>query len=252
MTQEEIKRLVGQAAADYVNTQIPEGAVIGVGTGSTVNYFIDALASQRNRYRGAISSSIATTHRLISNKFRVFELCDIEFLPIYVDGADEIDSYGAMIKGGGGALTREKIVSAAAEIFVCIVDDSKVVQTLGKFPLPLEVMPIARLALTRRLAKLSVGTPVLRLAHDGKPFITENGNEILDINGLVIENPIALECSLNQWPGIVTVGLFAAFGANLCLVGTKHGVQRINYVKHYSSLLQPTISSISPSVRNRY
>ncbi|WP_226809589.1 ribose-5-phosphate isomerase RpiA [Candidatus Vallotia lariciata] len=236
MTQEEIKRLVGQAAADYINTEVPEDSIIGIGTGSTVNYFIDALTQSRARYRGAISSSAVTTRRLISHKFRVFELGDIESLPVYIDGADEINPHGAMIKGGGGALTREKIVAAEADRFVCIADASKLVQVLGKFPLPVEVIPMARVALARRITKFTIGTPVLRLMHNGKPFVTDNGNEILDIHGLTIDNPIVLERSLNQWPGIVTIGLFALLGANLCLLGTEQGVHRINYIKHvYSS-----------------
>ncbi|CAG7602328.1 ribose-5-phosphate isomerase RpiA [Candidatus Vallotia tarda] len=237
MTQEEIKKLVGQVAADYVNTQVPEGATIGVGTGSTVNYFIDALSKKRDRYRGAISSSIATTYHLISHKFQVFELGSLESLPIYVDGADEINPHGAMIKGGGGALTREKIIAAEADIFVCIADKSKLVPVLGKFPLPIEVIPMARIALARRITRLTTGIPMLRLMHNGKPFITDNGNEILDIYNLVIEDPIMLERSLNQWPGVVTIGLFSMLSANLCLLGTKYGVQRIDYEKNHLSLL---------------
>lgn len=231
MTQQELKQLVGQAAADYVNTHVAEGAVIGVGTGSTANCFIDALASSRDRYRGAVSSSVATTNRLLSHGFRVFELGDVESLPVYVDGADEIDPCGAMIKGGGGALTREKIVASVADVFVCIADGSKLVRTLGTFPLPVEVVPMARVALARRIAQLSAGTPVLRLTHDGAPFMTDNGNEILDVKGLAIDDPVALERDMNQWPGVVTVGLFAARGADLCLVGTEHGVQRIDYAR---------------------
>ncbi|MCG1039249.1 MULTISPECIES: ribose-5-phosphate isomerase RpiA [Burkholderiaceae] len=231
MTQDELKRLVGQAAADYVNEQVPEGAVIGVGTGSTANCFIDALAGSRERYRGAVSSSVATTNRLLSHGFRVFELGEVESLPVYVDGADEIDPHGAMIKGGGGALTREKIVASVADVFVCIADGSKLVPTLGAFPLPIEVVPMARVAIGRRIAQATGGVPVLRVKQDGTPYITDNGNEIIDVKGLAIDGPVALERDVNQWPGVVTVGLFAARGADLCLIGTERGVQRIDYAR---------------------
>lgn len=231
MTQDELKRLVGQAAADYVNARVPEGAVIGVGTGSTANCFIDALAGSRDRYRGAVSSSVATTDRLQSHGFRVFELGEVELLPVYVDGADEIDPRGAMIKGGGGALTREKIVASVADVFVCIADGSKLVPALGAFPLPVEVVPMARVAVGRRIAQATGGVPVLRVKQDGAPFITDNGNEIIDVKGLTIEDPVALEREINQWPGVVTVGLFAARGADLCLVSTKQGVQRLDYAR---------------------
>jgi ribose 5-phosphate isomerase A len=231
MTQDELKRLVGRAAADYVNTHVPEGAVVGVGTGSTANCFIDALAQAKHRYRGAVSSSVATTTRLEAHGIRVFELNEVETLPIYVDGADEIDSRGAMIKGGGGALTREKIVASVADVFVCIADASKLVPTLGTYPLPVEVVPMARVAVGRRIASVTGGVPVLRVKQDGAPFITDNGNEIIDIKGLRIDDPVALEREMNQWPGVVTVGLFASRGADLCLVGTEQGVQTVEYRK---------------------
>ncbi|MEX3822603.1 ribose-5-phosphate isomerase RpiA, partial [Paraburkholderia sp. BR14262] len=147
MTQDELKQLVGQAAADYVNANVPEGVVIGVGTGSTANCFIDALAASKGRYRGAVSSSVATTARLEAHGFKIFDLNEIESLPVYVDGADEIDGAGAMIKGGGGALTREKIVASVSDVFVCIADASKRVDVLGQFPLPIEVVPMARTAI---------------------------------------------------------------------------------------------------------
>lgn len=172
MTQDELKQLVGQAAADYVNANVPEGTVIGVGTGSTANCFIDALAATKHRYRGAVSSSVATTARLQQHGIQVFDLNEIESLPVYVDGADEIDHRGAMIKGGGGALTREKIVASVADVFVCIADASKRVDVLGQFPLPIEVMPMARTAIGRRVAAIG-GVPVLRVAKDGTPFITD-------------------------------------------------------------------------------
>jgi ribose 5-phosphate isomerase A len=231
MTQDELKQLVGQAAADYVNANVPEGAVIGVGTGSTANCFIDALAATKHRYRGAVSSSVTTTARLQQHGIKVFDLNEIESLPVYVDGADEIDHRGAMIKGGGGALTREKIVASVADVFVCIADASKRVDVLGQFPLPIEVVPMARTAIGRRVAAIG-GVPVLRVAKDGTPFITDNGKEILDVKGLAISDPCGLEAVINAWPGVVTVGLFAQRGADLCLLGTETGVQTITYAKH--------------------
>ena len=230
MTQDELKQLVGRAAADYVNANVPEGAIIGVGTGSTANCFIDALATSRPRYRGAVSSSVATTARLQSHGFKVFDLNEIDSLPVYVDGADEIDASGAMIKGGGGALTREKIVASVADVFVCIADASKRVAVLGQFPLPVEVVPMARTAIGRRVTALG-GVPVVRVTQDGTPFITDNGNEIIDVKTLKIADPLALEAQLNAWPGVVTVGLFAARGANVCLLGTPGGVERIDYAQ---------------------
>lgn len=228
MTQDELKRLVGQAAADYVINNVPEGAIIGVGTGSTANCFIDALAAQKQRFRGAVSSSVATTARLKQHGFDVFDLNDVESLPVYVDGADEIDASGAMIKGGGGALTREKIVASVSEVFVCIADASKRVDVLGQFPLPIEVVPMARTAIGRRVTAAG-GVPVLRVRQDGSPYITDNGNEIIDVKGLRIADPRALEAMVNAWPGVVTVGLFAGRGADLCLLGSDQGVETIDY-----------------------
>jgi len=228
MTQDELKRLVGAAAAQYVFENVPEGAVIGVGTGSTANCFIDALAAHKNRFRGAVSSSVATTARLQSHGIKVFDLNDVEGLPVYVDGADEIDARGAMIKGGGGALTREKIVASVADVFVCIADASKRVDVLGTFPLPVEVLPMARTAIGRRVSALGA-VPVLRVQNDGSPYITDNGNEIIDVKGLRITDPLALEAQINAWPGVVTVGLFAQRGADLCLLGGVSGVERIDY-----------------------
>lgn len=230
MTQDELKQLVGQAAADYVNATVPEGSVIGVGTGSTANCFIDAIAQSKARYRGAVSSSLATTARLESHGFKVFDLNEIDSLPVYVDGADEIDASGAMIKGGGGALTREKIVASVSDVFVCIADASKRVPVMGGFPLPIEVVPMARTAIGRRVTALG-GVPIVRVQKDGLPFITDNGNEIIDVKGLQITDPRALEAQINTWPGVVTVGLFAARGANLCLLGTDTGVERIDYIR---------------------
>ncbi|OTP69235.1 ribose-5-phosphate isomerase RpiA [Caballeronia sordidicola] len=229
MTQDELKQLVAAEAAAYVHANVPEGAVIGVGTGTTANCFIDAIASTKSRYRGAVSSSLATTARLEAHGFQVLELNEIESLPVYVDGADEIDAHGAMIKGGGGALTREKIVASVADVFVCIADGSKRVDVLGNFALPIEVVPMARTAIGRRVIALG-GVPVLRVNTDGSPFITDNGNEIIDVKALKITDPIALEAAVNGWAGVVTVGLFAARGANVCLLGTAGGVERIDYI----------------------
>jgi ribose 5-phosphate isomerase A len=229
MTQDELKQLVAAEAAAYVNAHVPEGSVLGVGTGTTANCFIDIIAQSRSRFRGAVSSSVASTARLEAHGFKVLELNEIESLPVYVDGADEIDASGAMIKGGGGALTREKIVASVADVFLCIADGSKRVPVLGTFPLPVEVIPMARTAVGRKLAALG-GVPILRVQNDGLPFITDNGNEILDVKGLRIDDPRALEIVLNAWPGVVTVGLFAARGANLCLLGTPNGVETIQYI----------------------
>ncbi|MBU6493458.1 MAG: ribose-5-phosphate isomerase RpiA [Burkholderiales bacterium] len=228
MNQDELKRLVGQAAADYVQQHVASGEVIGVGTGSTANCFIDALAAIKDRYRGAVSSSEASTARLRQHGIAVLDLNEIDSLPVYVDGADEIDAHGHMIKGGGGALTREKIVASIAREFVCVVDASKLVPVLGTFPLPVEVIPMAQAAVMRALAAQG-GAPALRRTANGKPYLTDNGNVILDWSGLRIEDPVALETQINQIPGVVTVGLFARRGADVCLMGTPQGVQRATY-----------------------
>ena len=228
MTQDELKQLVGRAAADLVRAHVPAGSIIGVGTGSTANCFIDALALDKSHYRGAVSSSEATTLRLHRHGITVFNLNDVDELSMYVDGADEINHAGHMIKGGGGALTREKIVASVAKQFVCIADASKQVEVMGRFPLPVEVVPMARAAVSRRLKALG-GEPVLRVHADGAVYITDNGNEILDVKGLQITDPVALEVQVNSWPGVVTIGLFAQRGADLCLLGTEHGVARIDY-----------------------
>ena len=228
MTQDELKQLVGRAAADLVRAHVPAGSIVGVGTGSTANCFIDALALDKSHYRGAVSSSEATTLRLHRHGITVFDLNDVDELSMYVDGADEINDAGHMIKGGGGALTREKIVASVAKQFVCIADASKQVEVMGRFPLPVEVVPMARAAVSRRLKALG-GEPVLRVHADGAVYITDNGNEILDVKGLQITDPVALEVQVNSWPGVVTIGLFAQRGADLCLLGTEHGVARIDY-----------------------
>jgi ribose 5-phosphate isomerase A len=221
MTQDEMKHAVAVAAAEYVVVNAPAGSVIGVGTGSTANHFIDALAGLSARYRGAVASSEATRRRLEGHGFQVLDLNDVDDIPVYVDGADEIDGGLNMIKGGGGALTREKIVAAVAKTFVCIADDSKRVATLGKFPLPVEVIPMARAHAARELVGLG-GTPTLR-----EGFITDNGNLILDVAGLSITDPKGLEARINQIAGVVTNGLFALRPANVLLLGTPTGVRTI-------------------------
>lgn len=221
MTQDELKQAVAQAAADYVAEHAPEGSVIGVGTGSTANFFIDALAPLKSRYKGAVASSEATRKRLEGHAIPVLDLNDVDAIPIYVDGADEIDGGLNMIKGGGGALTREKIVAAVATTFVCIADGSKLVDTMGKFPLPVEVIPMARAHVARELARLG-GTPVLR-----EGFVTDNGNLILDVKGLSISDPKGVEAAINHIPGVVTNGLFALRPANVLLLGTSEGVKSI-------------------------
>ena len=214
MTQDELKRAVAHAAL----REIPDGEIVGVGTGSTVNFFIDALATIRSRVRATVSSSERSTERLRALGFQVLDLNEVERVPVYVDGADEIEPGGAMIKGGGGALTREKIIAEVAERFVCIVDASKVVPLLGRFPLPVEVVPMARELVRRRLRAMG-GEPRLR-----EGYLTDNGNQILDVHGLQIEAPREFEYRINQIPGVVTVGLFAQRGADVALIGGADGV----------------------------
>ncbi len=223
LTQDELKTLVGRAALDYV---VP-GDIVGVGTGSTVNKFIDALATVRDRIRGAVSSSEASTARLAALGIEVFEANRVDGLAVYIDGADEIDASGCMIKGGGAALTREKIVAALADRFVCIADESKRVPVLGRFPLPVEVIPMAAAHIARRFAALG-GEATPRLA-GGKPLVTDNGQHILDVRGLSITDPPGFESEVNQWPGVVTVGVFAHQKANVCLLGTAHGVRTLTF-----------------------
>ena len=217
MTQDELKSLVGRAALDYV----VENALVGVGTGSTVNCFIDALATIKARIAGAVSSSEQSSERLRAHGIAVLDANAVESLPIYIDGADEIDHAGHMIKGGGAALTREKIVADMAARFVCIADASKLVATLGRFPLPVEVIPMAARHVARRLRALG-GEAVLR-----EGVLTDNGCRILDVRGLAITDPPALEREINQIPGVVTVGIFARNRASVCLLGTPQGVQTL-------------------------
>ncbi len=221
MTQDELKTLVGQAALAYVEP----GSIVGVGTGSTVNKFIDALASMKDSIAGAVSSSVASTERLAALGIQVFDAAEVEELAVYIDGADEIDHAGYMLKGGGAALTREKIVAAQSRKFVCIADDSKLVQTLGKFPLPIEVIPMAAKRIARQLAAMG-GTATLRLKN-GAPLVTDNGQQILDVTGLMITDPLGFESTVSQWPGVVTVGVFAFQKANVCLLGGAGGVKTL-------------------------
>jgi ribose 5-phosphate isomerase A len=220
MTQDELKALVGRAALQHV---VP-GAVVGVGTGSTVNHFIDALATIKSQIAGAVSSSDKSTERLRGHGIRVLDASQVERLPVYIDGADEIDPRGHMIKGGGAALTREKIVADLADRFICIADESKRVDVLGRFPLPLEVIPMALSQVTRRLATMYGGRARVRA-----DVRTDNGHPILDVEGLHISDPLAMETEINQWPGVVTVGIFARHKASLCLLGTAQGVQTLRY-----------------------
>lgn len=223
LTQDELKALVGQAALQYIEP----GDIIGVGTGSTVNKFIDALASIKGQIRAAVSSSVASTERLQALGIPVVDANEVDHLSVYVDGADEIDGRGYMVKGGGAALTREKIVAALAQRFVCIVDASKRVDVLGNFPLPVEVIPMAAKQIVRRFAALG-GKATLR-CKDGAPWVTDNGQHILDVTGLSIQDPLGFETEVNQWPGVITVGVFAHQKATVCLMATAEGVQTIAY-----------------------
>lgn len=217
MTQDEQKRAAAVAAIQH----IPVGCIVGVGTGSTANYFIDELAKIKHKIEGAVASSDATAQRLKSHGIEVHDLNNVVDLPVYVDGADEITEHLHMIKGGGGALTREKIVAAVARKFICITDQSKLVNILGNFPLPIEVIPMARSYVAREIVLLG-GQPALR-----QGFITDNGNVIIDVHGLQIMNPVALEATLNQITGVVTNGLFAKRSADTLLLGTESGVRTI-------------------------
>ena len=222
MNQDELKALVGRAALDYV---VP-GTVVGVGTGSTVNCFIDALADVRHTITGAVSSSLASTARLQALGITVLDANQIgaEGIPVYIDGADEIDERGCMIKGGGAALTREKIVADLAQRFVCIADQSKLVPVMGKFPLPVEVIPMAAAQVIRRFKAAYGGDTTLR-----QGVSTDNGNLIVDVRGLQINDPLAMETEVNQWPGVVTVGIFARNRARVCLLGTPDGVRTLRF-----------------------
>jgi ribose 5-phosphate isomerase A len=223
VTQDELKTLVGQAALQYV----APGEIVGVGTGSTVNKFIEALASMKDRIRGAVSSSNASTERLQALGIQVFDANDVGELAVYIDGADEIDGRGFMIKGGGAALTREKIVAAQSRRFICIADESKLVDVLGRFPVPVEVIPMAVQRLVRQFAAMGA---TARVRHkDGRALLTDNGQQILDVSGLRISDPLGFEGEVNQWPGVVTVGVFAHQKAAVCLLGTTGGVKTLDF-----------------------
>ena len=225
MTQDELKQAVALAAIDYV----VDGEIIGVGTGSTANFFIDELAKIKHRIKGAVASSEATATRLAAHGIAVYDLNDVPSIAVYIDGADEITATGAMIKGGGAALTREKIVASVSRQFVCIADGSKLVEVLGAFALPVEVLPMARNAVMRQLASLG-GQPRLRLkAGSDDPFITDNGGMIIDVAGLQISDPCAFERAVNQIVGVIANGLFAERGANVCLLGTADGVKTLRF-----------------------
>ncbi|AZL85664.1 ribose-5-phosphate isomerase [Aliivibrio salmonicida] len=216
MTQDEMKKAAGWAALEYVEV----GSIVGVGTGSTVNHFIDALATMKDDIKGAVSSSVASTEKLKELGIEVFDCNDVAGLDVYVDGADEINGLNEMIKGGGAALTREKIVAAISDKFICIVDNTKQVDILGEFPLPVEVIPMARSYVARELVKLG-GDPAYR-----EGVVTDNGNMILDVHNMKITNAKELEDKINALPGVVTVGLFAHRGADVLLVGAPDGVKK--------------------------
>jgi ribose 5-phosphate isomerase A len=219
MNQDQLKQLVGRAALDYV----APGQIVGIGTGSTVDCFIDALAASGIAVAGAVSSSERSTQRLLQHGIPVLDAADVTGLTVYIDGADEIDGNGFMVKGGGAALTREKIVADLADKFVCIADASKLVATLGRFPLPVEIIPMAAAQLTRRFSKLG-GEARLRAG-----VVTDNGGHILDVTGLSINDPLAFEAEVNQWPGVVTVGVFARHKAQVCLLGGSDGVKTLTF-----------------------
>ena len=223
MNQDELKALVGQAALRYV---VP-GQIVGVGTGSTVNKFIDALASMKDQIKGAVSSSEASTARLKALGITVFDSNAITELSVYIDGADEINAQGHMVKGGGAALTREKIVAAQSKMFVCIADESKLVDVLGVFPLPVEVIPMSSARIMAQFAKLG-GQAQVRLK-EGQALVTDNGQHIIDVRGLKINDPVAFEAQVSQWPGVVTVGVFAYQKAQVCLLGTADGVKTLTF-----------------------
>lgn len=236
MNQDQLKQLVGEAARDEV-LKLPSGQVLGIGTGSTVNCFIDSLAPHKDHFAGTVSSSNATTERLLKHGFKVLDPNDVSDLPAYVDGADEIDSSGYMIKGGGGALTREKIIASMAKQFICICDASKQVPVLGAFALPVEIIPLSQGIVTKELEKLG-GRVSLRIAKETRPdlgqtpsqaFVTDNGAWILDVAGLKITDPLAVESCINQIAGVITVGLFAKEKADVLLVSNASGVSRLTF-----------------------
>ncbi|MBU2864252.1 ribose-5-phosphate isomerase RpiA [Reinekea forsetii] len=229
MTQDELKQKVAQAALDYIKPDLRDDAIIGVGTGSTANFFIDALGKLVGQFKGAVASSDATAERLKGHGIEVFDLNDVDHLSVYVDGADEANAKLEVVKGGGAALTREKIVAAVAETFICIADASKAVETLGSFPLPVEVIPMARSYVAREIQKLG-GQPVYR-----EGVVTDNGNVILDVHGLSITDAKDLEKTLNNIVGVVTNGLFAHRPADVLMLGTEEGVKTLTVINTMSA-----------------
>ena len=223
MNQDELKTLVGQAALQYV---VP-GQIVGVGTGSTVNKFIEALASIKDQIKGAVSSSEASTLRLKALGIPVLDSNEVSELSVYIDGADEINGQGHMVKGGGAALTREKIVAAQSKMFVCIADESKLVDVLGVFPLPVEVIPMASARIMAQFVQMG-GQAQIRMK-DGVLLVTDNGQHSIDVKGLKISDPVAFETQVSQWPGVVTVGVFAHQKAQVCLLGTSEGVKTLKF-----------------------
>ena len=221
MNQDELKQAVGQAAVDYIKPQLDEDSIVGVGTGSTANCFIDALAAVKHLFDGAVASSEASAERLKSHGIPVYDLNSVDGMDFYIDGADEINEHLEMIKGGGAALTREKIVAAVAKKFICVADESKMVGMMGTFPLPVEVIPMARSHVARELVKLG-GDPVWR-----EGVVTDNGAQILDVHNLKIQSPMQLESDINQITGVITNGLFAQRGADVLLLGTQDGVKTL-------------------------
>ena len=235
MNQDDLKKQVAQAAKEEVLKRMPKGQYLGIGTGSTANWFIDLLAPHRDHFAGVVSSSLASTERLIKLGFYVVDASQLPEsiqtqshpLPMYVDGADEINPQGHMIKGGGGALTREKIVAAQSKMFVCIADESKLVDVLGAFPLPVEVIPMASSRIMAQFAAMG-GQAQVRMK-DGAPLVTDNGQHIIDVKGLKINDPMTFETQVSQWPGVVTVGVFAHQKAQVCLLGTTDGVKTLKF-----------------------
>ena len=228
LSRDELKRIAGRAAVEYV----APGSVVGVGTGSTALHFIEALGEVAGRVTGAVSSSEASSHHLRRFGIPIVDANEVDHLDVYVDGADEIDGNGRMVKGGGGALTREKIIAGMADRFICVVDESKVVDVLGGFPLPVEVIPMAQDGVARRFARGAAGTAgeaVLRRTASGEVYVTDNGQHILDVAGLRITDPLAFEDEVNSWPGVVTVGVFAHQRASVRLLGTQDGLRTTTF-----------------------
>jgi ribose 5-phosphate isomerase A len=228
-TQDQLKAMVAEAAKDEVLKNMAPGGILGVGTGSTANLFIDAIAPHRSHFAGVVSSSQASTDRLQKQGFKVLDSNSVQSLPMYVDGADEIDPQGHMLKGGGGALTREKIVAQLAQSFICICDGSKQVGVMGKFPLPVEIIPMAQSQVARELEKLGGAVTLRKAKGSDLVYVTDNQGWILDVAGLSIKDPVSLESQINQIPGVVCNGLFARRKANVLLIGEATGVRRQTY-----------------------